>query len=145
MKKRILYAILLIIILACTILPGIWAALRKGEPNTESSSIGDVISVSHESAPLASVPEVQTPLPTVSEPDDFIDTESIVPPTIEENDVVWVFSEVADFFIDEEGCDPTYTVDWVQKTAKRHNYKLILDVDPQKYLQEKKKRAAESE
>lgn len=134
MKKRKLYIILLALWLNCAIVIGVWAALRNNEPNTESSSSADVIS---ETPLLISAPEVLTPLPAVSEPDDFTDTESVVLPTIEEYDVVWVFSEVADFFIDEVGYDPAFIVEWVQKTAKRHNYKLIFDVDPQEYLQEK--------
>ena len=140
MKKMGVGVVLLAFVLIVLIWGGIWSLSFVEVSNADTQV--DIVE-SSESRPLVentgkdteNSMESLTPDPSAQE-DDFWEV-SIIPPTItEEKKVTWVFSEVATFFIEEQGADPAYIVNWIFDTVDKYGYELIIDVDPNTYLEE---------
>ena len=136
MKKRIAGAVLLAAMFIGIIGAGIWSLSFVDTPDTNGTT--DIAAPFEAQASDDKTEAGAEPSQTdSSEQDDFFGEYSVLPPVlVEEKKVTWVFSEVASFFIEEQGADPAYIVNWIFETAERHGYELIIDVDPDVYLQE---------
>ena len=134
MRKVLFVSILLAILLAGIIGVGVWS-----RSFTESVYPSDDVVESSVSQVLFETTEerIESAKPDALEKDKDFWEVSVIPPTIEdEKKVTWVFSEVATFFIEEEGGDPAFVVDWIFATVEKYGYELIIDVDPSIYLEQ---------
>lgn len=140
MKKIMIGAVLLAISLIGIVWVGVWS-LSFTEPSNTDVSIDSMESAASqlpvESTEKDTEESMASSMPDSSAQDDDFWEVSIIPPTItEEKKVTWVFSEVATFFIEEQGGDPAYIVNWIFDAVEKYGYELIIDVDPNLYLTE---------
>lgn len=136
MRKAIVGAILLTVSLVGIISVGVWS-LSFTEPSNADTPVDADEPSEAQVIVEKSEASTESSKTDVSEQDDGFWEVSVIPPTIEdEKKVTWVFSEVASFFIEEEGGDPAYIVNWIFETVDKYGYELIIDVDPNIYLEQ---------
>ena len=48
---------------------------------------------------------------------------------------VWYLSDLMDYFVNEEGADPAYILNWAIKASEERGWELNYDIDPVAYIE----------